>query len=497
MAVFGHDALGDVFLLRIFLVVVVPVQEHDDVRVLLNGAGVTQVREHGTLVLPLLVGTAELAEAQHRHVQLLGHNLQHPGDVADRLLAALTGVAFAAGGVHQLQVVDDHQPQVLDAAALGVHVRHGEHGVVVDADVRLPQGPGGLGHLSPVRGAQPPRQQPPQLHQPLRGQQAGDQLLLAHLQGEHRHRLLALLGHVQGHVQGEGALAHAGAGGQEHQVRAVQAVDLLVHGGKAAGQARQALLPGGQGVEPVQHRLEDLAHRRQVLGAAAPADGVDLLLRRLQGGLCLADALLDHAQDVPGGLGQPPQQGLVPDDGHVLHDVGAGGGDLHELDQVAPGGLRVVGAVFLHLLRHGDPVDGLGVAEHGVDGLEDVPVLLDIEVLRLELVHHVLDAVGVDEHGPQSGLLRLQGVGHLTGQQLVHGHGGGPPFFHTLVGSPLSAAGDLDSSVPAHGTDGLRFAHGRAGGENYLVSRIASILYGNMWGLPAPTPRGSLLDAQK
>ena len=69
--------------------------------------------------------------------------------------------------------------------------------------------------------------------------------------------------------------------------------------------------------------------------------------------------------------------------------------------------------------------------------------------------------------------------------------------FHMLVGSPLSAAGDLDSSVPAHGTVGLRSAHRRAGGENYLVSQIASILYGNMWGLPAPTPRGSLLDAQK
>src|SRR5699024_2589099 len=118
---------------------------------------------------------------------------------------------------------------------------------------------------------------------------------------------------------------------------------------------------------------------------------------------------------------------------------------------------------------------------------------------RLELVHYILDTVRVDEHGPQGRLLRLQGVGHLPGQQLVHGHGGGPPFFHTLVGSPLSAAGGFDSSVsvPAHGTDGLRSAHGRAGGENYLVSRIASILYGNMWGLPAPTPRGSLLDAQK
>mgnify|MGYP002508437229 CR=1 FL=1 len=38
-----------------------------------------------------LVGTAELAEADNGHIQLLCHDLQHTGDVADRLLAVLPG----------------------------------------------------------------------------------------------------------------------------------------------------------------------------------------------------------------------------------------------------------------------------------------------------------------------------------------------------------------------------------------------------------------------
>ena len=65
---------------------------------------------------------------------------------------------------------------------------------------------------------------------------------------------------------------------------------------------------------------------------------------------------------------------------------------------------------------HGNAVDGLGVHEHGIDGLENLPVLAQVEVLGLELVHDVLDAVGVDEHGAQHRLLRLRGVGRLADQ---------------------------------------------------------------------------------
>ena len=176
-------------------------------------------------------------------------------------------------------------------------------------------------------------------------------------------------------------------------------MDLLVHGGEAAGQAGQAGFAGGQVVELVQEGLDQLGHGGQLLAAVAPADGVDLLLGGLQNIPGLPQALLDHRGDFPGGLRQGAEEGFVPDDFDVLHDVGAGGGDFHQLDEVIPGGLVVIGAVFLHFLRHRHAVDGLGVAEHGVDGFKDVTVLLDVKVVGLELVHDVLDAVGIDEHG--------------------------------------------------------------------------------------------------
>ena len=53
-----------------------------------------------------------------RQVQLLGHDLQTPGDLGHLRHPALD----AAAGGHQLQVVDDHQPQVLDPPQPGLHL---------------------------------------------------------------------------------------------------------------------------------------------------------------------------------------------------------------------------------------------------------------------------------------------------------------------------------------------------------------------------------------
>ena len=109
MAVLGDDALGDVAFFRVLVVIIVAVQEHDDIRVLLDSARFTKVGEHGALVLALFVRTRELGEAQHGDLQLLCHDLEHTGNIADHLLAALAAVALRAGGRHQLQVVDDYQ----------------------------------------------------------------------------------------------------------------------------------------------------------------------------------------------------------------------------------------------------------------------------------------------------------------------------------------------------------------------------------------------------
>ena len=50
------------------------------------------------------------------------------------------------------------------------------------------------------------------------------------------------------------------------------------------------------------------------------------------------------------------------------------------------------------------------------DGLKDLAVLPEIEIPRLQLIHHILDAVAVNEHGAQNSLLRLGGVGHAPHQ---------------------------------------------------------------------------------
>ncbi len=64
-----------------------------------------------------------------------------------------------------------------------------------------------------------------------------------------------------------------------------------------------------------------------------------------------------------------------------------------------------------------------------VDRLEDLPVGPQIEILGLQLIHHILDAVGIDEHGAQHRLLRLGRMGHGRRQQGVSGIGHGKTSF--------------------------------------------------------------------
>ena len=462
MTVLCHDALGNIVLFRVLIIIVVPVQKENDVRVLLDGAGFPQVREHGALIVPLLVGTGQLAQTNNRDIEFFGHNFEHSGHIGDHLLAALAAAPAASGGGHQLQIVDDHQSQIVQTAALGVHIRHGEHGVVIDPDVHLVEDGGGTGDLLPVGLPEGTGLEAVVFHTGLGRQQPGGQLFPGHFQGEHRHGLVGALGHVQRDVQRKGGFAHAGPGRQQNQVRLVQTRDLLVHGGKAGGKARQVVFALAHLAQPVQHVRQHLPQGDHILGALAPADGIHLLLGGLQNIAGLAHALLDHGSDLRRRLGHPPQQRLVVDDGHVLHHVGAGGGDLHQLGQVRAGGVLVVGAVFPHLLAHRDAVDGAGIGEHGVDGLKNIPVLPEVEVRRPQLVHHVLDAALVDEHGAQHRLLPFQGVGHLPQQQVFIGHGSSPPVLRIcrvcFVNGPAALLpGICPRRESAYGTQRLLF----------------------------------------
>ena len=92
------------------VVVGLAVDEGDHVGILLDGAGLAQIAEHGALVVAAaLAGAGELRERDDGDVQLLGQGLEAAGDGGDLLGAVLVVLACRrrAGGRHQLQVVDD------------------------------------------------------------------------------------------------------------------------------------------------------------------------------------------------------------------------------------------------------------------------------------------------------------------------------------------------------------------------------------------------------
>lgn len=146
VAVLCHDAFGGVGGV-LPVVITLPVEEHDDICVLLNGAAFPQIAEHGTLVFPLFIGAGELTEADHRHTQVFGHDLQRTAQFADLLDPVLIA---ASAGCHQLEIVDDDQPQIVQAAAFRLHLCRRDHGVVVDADVHRGEDLAGGEHILPV-----------------------------------------------------------------------------------------------------------------------------------------------------------------------------------------------------------------------------------------------------------------------------------------------------------------------------------------------------------
>lgn len=91
-----------------------------------------EVGEHRALVVALLHVAAELGQGEHGHVEVVGEQLEAAGDLGKFQVAPFG----PAGGVHQLEVVDDDEAEVASAGAdtprFGSRLHHNGVGVVVD-----------------------------------------------------------------------------------------------------------------------------------------------------------------------------------------------------------------------------------------------------------------------------------------------------------------------------------------------------------------------------
>src|SRR5206468_10522861 len=134
VALLGDDQRGDTAVLFGRLVDLLAVQEQDDVRVLLDGARLAQIRElRPTTLAALLGGARQLRDGDDRDVQLLRQLLQRARDLRHFLVAVLEPAAAA----DELHVIDDDEIETLlqlQTPALGAHLQDGQTGRVVDVD---------------------------------------------------------------------------------------------------------------------------------------------------------------------------------------------------------------------------------------------------------------------------------------------------------------------------------------------------------------------------
>ncbi|MCY1217862.1 hypothetical protein D9M72_297920 [compost metagenome] len=410
----ADDHLGHARLLRLLVVVVVAVDEHDDVRVLLDGAGFAQVAHHGALVGTRFHAAAELRQRDHRALQFLGQHLQAARDFAHGRGAVL--VARAAGG-HELQVVDHDQAQApvlaRQPARIGAQLAGRKTRRLVDVQRHRAQLLDGLGQARPLFVAELAGAQVALVDAADGTHDTHRQLGGAHFHREHRHRQPLFERHVLGDVDRQRGLAHRRTRGQHDHVARLQARGHLVEVVEARAHARdvvRVLGHLGHAVEQLDHQgihaLEALLHPRAFF-----ADVEDLLLGFVQD---LVDRLALRIEgvggDLVGGGHELAQDGALAHDLGVAPDVARARHVLRERVQVDQPADVVGLAEVLQLLEDRDHVGRLAGIDQPADGRVDQLVLMAVEVAVDQQVAHAVPGAVVQQQAPQHTGFGLDGM---------------------------------------------------------------------------------------
>ena len=128
---FGDMDLGDIFLVRVFFVAILAIDKHDNISILLNGAGFTQIRELRNRGTPLLYGPRELGECEYRHIQLAGERFKRARYLGDLLYHIISGFV----GVDELEVVYNDVSKTMlgfEASGHSAHLENGIGGLVIN-----------------------------------------------------------------------------------------------------------------------------------------------------------------------------------------------------------------------------------------------------------------------------------------------------------------------------------------------------------------------------
>ena len=249
------------------------------------------------------------------------------------------------------------------------------------------------------------------------------QLLLRHFQTEDDHRFAVARRHVLSHVQHERGLAHAGPGGDEDQVGALEATGQLVEVGEPGGNAGNAALGLVHLVDFIQRAENDFLDGLEILAGLARRHLENLLFRRIQHPVDLLRLGVAHGGDVRGGGDQSAQQAFFLHDLGVEGDVGGGGHAIGERSDVGDAAGLLQRVFAAEDVNDRDEVDGLAAFEQAQGGAINQPVRFPVEILGIEHVRNLGDGALLDQHGAQHGLF---GLDVLRRHSIQHG----VPFLH-------------------------------------------------------------------
>ena len=431
VALLADDDLGDPLGRLVRLAVRVAIllfaeDEHDDVGVLLEGAGLAEVGELRAVVGARFGGARQLRERDDRNLQLLGQPFQRARDGRELGLSALE----AAAPLHQLDVVDDQQVEPvlrLQAARLRAHLEHAERGRVVDEHASLGERAERVRQAAVILLVQVAAAESVRVDARLRRQHAHEELLFRHLQAEEADGLVGLDADVLRDVEDEAGLPHRRARRDEHQVGRLQPGGHLVEIDEAGGHAGDEPLVLLQLLDRRKAALDQIAQRHETLADAVLGDLEDRLFRPVQDHVRVFLGAVGLGEDAVGRVDQVPERRLFLDDPRVVLDVGAprhavgqrgdvgGTADLFELARPAQ---------FLAQRHEINRLVALAQRDHLV---EDAPVRVAEEVARIDQLDGVVERLVVNQDRAEDRLLSLEIVrqGAFGGDGCESfGHGG-------------------------------------------------------------------------
>lgn len=411
VSVFGDDDVHDVFVRGVGLVAILAREEHHDVCVLLDGSRFAEIGEFRDLILTGFDTSRELREGDDRDIEFARELLEAAGNFGNFLYSV---VSAAAASLHELQVVDDDDAEVvlgLEAARHGAHFHDVERTAVVDEDRRFANDADGLADLLEVVALEFAGAQAPQIHAGLCGDHAVDQLIGTHFQGEDADRHFAVDTDLSGDVEGEGRLTDGWSGAEDDEVGFLEAGKKVVEVGEVGRHAAEGMVALVKLVDALESVFEDRLDRHEILFDIFLRNPEESLLSFVEDFLDIFGFVVAHFEDVAGCADESAEHGFFLDDFGIVDDIGRRRDGVDERCQVAGAADPIESTLFFESVGDAQDVQRLAILIEFEHDLVDVVVGVFVEVSRLEEVGDLDDGVFVQHQRTEHRLLGLGIVG--------------------------------------------------------------------------------------